>query len=449
MTKLGGNTTDYRKMKTEKFLIKEYLFALENNIAVDAIGVLVVRVSGTFIQFIFYLLVAKKYGVDGFGKFVLAYTFAALISIVARWGIDQVVLREGSKYYSSGNFNAVKRLFWNAFRLISIISIVISCVYFLFIPILAERVLNNLEYAPILKIFSFAIMPIALVQYGGEFIRAIGRPVLSSVAQTFLVPFFALVLFFICPIEQDIEITSFVYLIATIIAMLIVLFFCFKVISKEKSNIKNREFIFPINILSIATPIAWITILTTWLGFSETIILGIFLNPEDLGLYAAALRLVLLVNFIVVAFNSILAPIISVYYHDKKINELVDIILKTTALKLFMSMPFFILYFIFPELLLSLFGNEFVAASNVLIILAIGVLFNVLTGPVGIILIMTGYVKERRTHVLFSVIINICFAIVLISQYGISGAAISATIGMIVLNATSLSTVFKIYKKIC
>lgn len=103
-------------------------------------------------------------------------------------------------------------------------------------------------------------------------------------------------------------------------------------------------------------------------------------------------------------------------------------------------MSFFplMVYVFLGELILSFWGDEFIEAYWVLILVSIGQLFNIATGPAGLLLVMCGY-QKLQTYISFStIILNILLNLFLIKFYGIYGAAIATTISLIVENLTKV-----------
>jgi len=189
--------------------------------------------------------------------------------------------------------------------------------------------------------------------------------------------------------------------------------------------------------LASGTPIAWVAILSVWLGFCETILLASFRSAAEVGLYAAALRLALLVNFLLLAFNTLLAPRFAVLYGRGELSEIRRLARTSVLAMLVLASPFFLALFLVPGALLAWFGNEFRAAVPALMILAVGQLINLSTGPVGTILLMTGNEQIMKRHTVTTVVVNLAAAILLIPVWGVAGAAASAAIGMALLNLLS------------
>jgi O-antigen/teichoic acid export membrane protein len=75
--------------------------------------------------------------------------------------------------------------------------------------------------------------------------------------------------------------------------------------------------------------------------------------------------------------------------------------------------------------ILNFWGGEFVLGFPILAILAIGQFFNIASGPVAAILIMTNNEKVARNITVFTVLLNLILNYFLINNFGAVGAAIA------------------------
>ena len=101
--------------------------------------------------------------------------------------------------------------------------------------------------------------------------------------------------------------------------------------------------------------------------------------------------------------------------------------------------------FIFSELVLSIFGLEYVIGKHVLQILLLAQLINVITGPVGPIFQMTNRQNKLQWFIFASLIFNIILSLFLVGPFGLEGVAFGSAVGMVLWN---LSGAIYIYKKI-
>lgn len=107
--------------------------------------------------------------------------------------------------------------------------------------------------------------------------------------------------------------------------------------------------------------------------------------------------------------------------------------------------PLLLVILLFPEWLMSFFGEEFREASTALVILALGQFVNIATGSVGYLLSMTGHEKDVRNNVFVSAALGIGLGFALIPAYGLTGAA-SAT--AIAIASQNLLGVYQVKKRL-
>jgi len=92
--------------------------------------------------------------------------------------------------------------------------------------------------------------------------------------------------------------------------------------------------------------------------------------------------------------------------------------------------------------ILSIFGPEFVLGGSIFIALGIGHLANVITGPTGQMLVMTGKEKWEVINSLLIVVINFILNLLLIPEMGAIGAAIATAISICSINIVKIIEVY-------
>ena len=97
----------------------------------------------------------------------------------------------------------------------------------------------------------------------------------------------------------------------------------------------------------------------------------------------------------------------------------------------------------FGDVILSIWGPEFIGAYLTLVILAVGQFFNVSTGTVGTLLTMTGFEKKLLSVNTSFMVLNIILNFIFITIWGIKGAACAYTISIIGMNVTRVFFVYK------
>jgi O-antigen/teichoic acid export membrane protein len=177
--------------------------------------------------------------------------------------------------------------------------------------------------------------------------------------------------------------------------------------------------------------------------WAPTIFLGVWESNENIGIYSAANRTAMLTSFVLVAVNSIAAPKFAALYQEGDIDALGSLARNSTKIMVLLASPALLLFFMLPEWVLAIFGQEFKQGSTVLIILALGQFINVVTGSVGYLLMMSGYERLMRNVLFVCMFISIILNILLIPNYGIIGGALAAALVISIQNLIAMTLVYK------
>jgi O-antigen/teichoic acid export membrane protein len=183
-----------------------------------------------------------------------------------------------------------------------------------------------------------------------------------------------------------------------------------------------------------STPFFKINLSSVIINNSDIIIIGALVDPIKVGFYVVASKLALFTSFFLQSSMSSILPKISSLYHDNKLNELQFFLKKINLLFITLSLIIFPTYVLFGKFFLSIWGNEFESSYYVLIILAAGQTFNLATGPVGGVLTMTVYERLQSKISMISAVFNLILTFLLVSKFGIIGAAFSTAFNIMLIN---------------
>ena len=158
----------------------------------------------------------------------------------------------------------------------------------------------------------------------------------------------------------------------------------------------------------------------------DKILLGLYLNPSLVGIYAVASTLTALIPIILQSVNQIFAPVIADLHAQARQDVLEKLFQTLTKWVFGLTLPLAFVVIAFALPLMRIFGPGFDAGWPVLVIGAIGQVVNCGVGSVGYLLLMSGN-QRRLMRVQFvmagvSVLVNIT----LIPVFGIVGAALAA-----------------------
>ena len=134
------------------------------------------------------------------------------------------------------------------------------------------------------------------------------------------------------------------------------------------------------------------------------------------------------------AIKSIASPKFAELYKKKELKLLEKVTQQSTKLIFWTTLPLVMLFILFSENLMLLFGEEFRVGVFSFVILSIGRVIVSFSGAAGNLLQMCGKQVIFMNVAIIGSLINIVLNYTLIPFYGIDGSAIATMISLVVFN---------------
>lgn len=156
---------------------------------------------------------------------------------------------------------------------------------------------------------------------------------------------------------------------------------------------------------------------------ADVILIGLMLDIESSGLYFNAFRTAGLMTLFTFAIELVIAPMVAEHFHAGNMRKAQAITALCAWAGFAFSLVVFAAFSFFGTDILGLFGPAYADGWLILILLSFGLLFDAITGPSKIVMMMTGH--ERPYVVIFGTIMGLGFLlqIVAIPIWGLVGAA--------------------------
>ena len=410
----------------------------ENEILTKGSSSFILQIAGSLLGYIFLLLVTRISGAEAWGIFVLCLAILNISSIFSRIGIDTAIL----KYISSfkQDIASSKAIYFKGLKIIVPLSLFCSWMLYYFSKDIAELFSDKLDLTSYLRIMSFGLLPFTIIYLNAQTFRGLKKIAHFAYFQ-YVAKFMYTILFFIFLVFCfDINFSVIYSFVFALFCVMIASTFSLKKLNK-KSDIPHL--ITTKKLLSTSLPMMFSTSILLIMSWADSIIIGIFRSEFDVGVYNVAIKLAMVSSIVLTAVNSIVAPKLSSSFNNNKTLEFKKIVKDSTKIIFFSAFPIILFLFLFPEFLLSIFGEDFIIGKNALLILLVGQSVSVLSGSVGFILQMTGKEKIFQNVLFLALLVNIGLNILLIPTYGILGAAIASTISIVFWNLTSVMYIYK------
>ena len=402
---------------------------------------LFLKVLGSLSAFILNIVIARLLGVEGAGIYFIALSITMISSVVARLGLDNALLRIISIQFVNGECDRIRSVHGLGVRMVVLCAGLISVIIFLSSTWIAVKLFNKPELTEPLRWMTLSILPFALLNIQAESLKAIRHLRAAMLIQGAAIPFISLIL--ICLLggmTVPAEVAK-AYSAASLVTVLLGINVWRQAMPQYSVNAKSFPFY---ELWASCKPLLLIAIINrAFTPWAPMILLGVWADSEDVGVYGAATRVSLIVGLILVAINSAFVPRFAEFHTKGNFIALGRMAKRVALLSLIIASPLFIVIFSEADEIMTLFGDRFSEGSNILIVLTVGQIANVMCGSVGYLLIVSGNEILYRNIMIVSAAIHLLLIAALAPALGPIGAALASAISLIGLNISAMVGVYQ------
>jgi O-antigen/teichoic acid export membrane protein len=365
------------------------------------------------------------------GLFRISVALFELLMIVALVGLGQAMTRYVAVFRADRDRAAVLGAIRLGIVVTTVSSVLVGALLFLVSPWLSETLYNEPGLVTPLRFVAFAIPPGALTAVALAACSGFRTMRPNALIGLMLDPILRLVLIVgALQLGLGLDGVLWAFVVIPYITCLLALLWLF-VLARGPQVAPRSE---RRQIMRFAS-VAWVATFTTqgllWL---DLLILPAYISAAELAIYSVATSVVVLATFAMSPISQSLAPRIADLTRRKELRRLAIAYQAAASWMLRFSLPFFAIILIFPRPLLGLFGAGYGAGAAVTVILALGKLSDVATGPCGTMLNQAGLNKLALIDNVVILILNVSLNLILIPSHGIRGAAIAWTVSLLGVN---------------
>ena len=170
----------------------------------------------------------------------------------------------------------------------------------------------------------------------------------------------------------------------------------------------------------------------------DILIVGALSGPADAALYMAATRFPILGLMFVQAIQQVMAPRISEFLTLGARDRAITLYQTTMAWLILVSWPIYMTSVFFAPFLLHVFGPEYSGAAPAVVMLCLAMLVATACGPVDSVLLMGGRSGLSLLNTGLALVVMVGLDFLLIPDFGVTGAAVGWTAGILVNNLLPL-----------
>lgn len=406
--------------------------------AVFFLGTLFTAAAGYF----FKIYVARVLGAEALGVYALGMTLVGFFGLFNGLGLPQTAARFVATYSATGQYGSLRGFFRRALVLLTGANILLAAAMILAGPWLARNVYHSAELAGYFYMFAGVLVLSGFTGFLSQVMAGYKDVALRTVITNFISSPLNIILGVLF-LAAGMGLRG--YLLAQIASAIAVL----GLLSAAAWRLTPR----PVRRFAAAAPaveseVYWfsaavfgVSMLEFLLAQADKVMLGIFVDVRQVGIYAIAGALVAFVPVVLQSVNQIFSPTIA-GLHARGERALLGRLYQTlTKWIIGLTLPLACVMIVDAKPLMRLFGPAFEAGSTVLILGTLGQLINAAVGSVGYLLLMSGN-QRRLIRVQAAMAIFVIAATAALARpFGIVGVAAAAAATNAIANYLNLREV--------
>ena len=393
-------------------------------------SIMMVRSAGAILSVAVTVVLGRVLGPSDLGRYAYAVAFLTLLTIPLSYGWTPLLLRTAAGAAHNGNWGAVRGLALRGIHyaiLISVAALLIELIEFRLFPDDPHAAISSFA----MVVLAATLMFDQLSALRTAMLRAFDQPVMGQLPEMIIRPFLTVAFFGAAFLLLDTHTTLDHAFAALFAAALGSAAFGYVALRRAApAGLRTTTPFFEDRVwLGSAAMMAMNSAFMVLNAFIDILILGLFVDIAEVGVYRIALQLAMIGNLAYVALNMLANQRFALFAasNDHKAGASIAKFMARLALLTTLPVPL-ILIFAGEPLIRIVFGAAFVPALTPALILCALHIVNAATGMSYAYLTTHRFEHKIFRQSLICCALNLCLCLLLIPRFGGIGAALSTTL---------------------
>ncbi|MGV8996092.1 MAG: oligosaccharide flippase family protein [Parvibaculaceae bacterium] len=388
-----------------------------------------IRIGGAAIALFSQVLLARWMGVYEYGIYAYVWVWVIILGILAPMGFGTSTLRFVPDYRTRQKWNRLAGILDASWRMVALFSLIAAGIGLIGLFIFKNQIADF--YLWPLAVALICVPAFALTDTLEGTARAFGWVSLAYLPAYILRPLGIIIVSGIIYVVAG-ELSGLEAVSGALVASLVTLagqrWFLSRRIAQtvpKAKPVRHTKYWVLSSLPLLLTEGLYLVLLN-----SDIVLLGMFVSPDEVGIYFAATRIVNLVTFIYFAVAALAVPKFSELFAKGDKAELQHFVHNIIQWIFWPTLAAAIVILLFGKFALGIFGAEFEGGYVLLAILVAGFVGRASTGPIEYLLNMTGNQDATAYAYFAAAALNIILNLILVPYFGLIGAAIATAIAI-------------------
>jgi O-antigen/teichoic acid export membrane protein len=202
--------------------------------------------------------------------------------------------------------------------------------------------------------------------------------------------------------------------------------------------VNERRQLLGVEFWRFTAPRAFQGIFQVTIVWLDILLVGAIVSRHAAGVYAAVSKLAMVGTFALEGTRLAISPQVSALLARREHHRAAALYHDATRWLMLAAWPVYLVFAVFPAVLLGIFGSRYTAGATALAVLSLAMLVNLGTGNVTVVLLMGGKSSWGAINTGAALIVNISLNLLLLPHLGILGAAIAWGASIMVDNVAAM-----------
>lgn len=327
---------------------------LNNRLVLDNVTLFIAQIFGNALAFFYYFIAGRQLGPSDYGILGALLSILTLMAIFY-YAFQSYVAKSISEIKYSKNYSLIWFFFMKRLKVFLIFSVFLSIVFILFSNIIAEYLHVNVNYLYLVSLFIISMSILALVRgvlQGLQWFRLLG---LSFFMEGFVKVLLLLFLLFY-------GFGVFGALVSLLFANLLPFLFCYLILRRK---FKSKFIEMKLNSFLDSIPFLLMLFSLTSFYVVDVFMVKHYFSSELAGYYSAMGVMGKVMLAASLSVSQVMIPRLVILTNSYR--QRISLLLSSLGFVFLFVFPIIVIYFLFPEFIISLlYGEDFLFVSNLL-----------------------------------------------------------------------------------
>ncbi|RTZ64588.1 MAG: polysaccharide biosynthesis protein [Aquificaceae bacterium] len=405
---------------------------IKNPLLISSFFSIIARFTGVALNFAASIIITRQLQISEAGVVFMLMLFVTGVSLISRIGVDQLIVKSVATIPDDQPAQRTAILL-NSYKLLTITSLLFIALWIIASPWIRDAFFHNEIKLNDLRLAGIALLFFNLITTNSFYLKGLKRSSSSVLVQNAVpaISFLFLIAIFWSSFKDNQLIVN-LYTFSIVLAGILSVFIVLPHLKIQHTTIPPPT---PSKIFKDSLPLAPISFSAFFMLWIDTLMVGWFLQNEEVALYNVAAKISFISLFFLGALDATIYPrLLSVFHHNRE--KLHTFFWQATSLVIITLLGVTLFMLFFSDWLLLAFNDQYVSARMTLVLLLFAQFFRATSLTFSFMFIIQEKVRYLNIVLVLALIVDLISNVILIPQYGIEGAAIATLTTNIFLSVT-------------